>query len=49
MDGFLMSLGFNKTVVYPNLYYHIVGDECLILVLYFDDLFLTGSESLIAE
>jgi hypothetical protein len=24
MDGFLMSLGFNKSVVDPNLYYHIV-------------------------
>jgi hypothetical protein len=49
MDGFLMSLGFSKSVVDPNLYYHIVGDECLILVLYVDDLFLTGSESLIVE
>jgi hypothetical protein len=44
-----MSLGFRKSVVDPNLYYHIVGDECLILVLYVDDLFLTGSESLIVE
>jgi hypothetical protein len=34
IDGYLMSLGFNKSVVDPNLYYHIVGDECLILVLY---------------
>jgi hypothetical protein len=49
MDGFLMSLGFNKSVVDPNLYYYIVGDECLILVLYVDDLFLTSSERLIAE
>jgi hypothetical protein len=49
MDGFLMSLGFNKSVADPNLYYHIVGDECLILVLYVDDLFLTGSERLIVE
>jgi hypothetical protein len=47
MDGFLMFLGFNKSVDDPNLYYHIVGDECLILVLYVDDLFLTGSERLI--
>jgi hypothetical protein len=44
-----MSLGFNKSVVDPNLYYNIVGDECLILVLYVDDLFLTDSESLIVE
>jgi hypothetical protein len=49
MDGFLMSLGFNKSVADPNLYYHIVGDECLILVLYVDDLFLTDSERLIVE
>jgi hypothetical protein len=49
MDGFLMSLGFSKSVVDPNLYYHIVGDECLILVMYVDDLFLTGSERLIVE
>jgi hypothetical protein len=49
MDGFLRSLGFNKSVVDPNLYYHIVGDECLILVLYVDDLFITGSERLIVE
>jgi hypothetical protein len=44
-----MSLGFSKSVVDPNLYYNIVGDECLILVLCVDDLFLTGSENLILE
>lgn len=49
MDGFLMSLGFNKSIVDPNLYYHIADNESLILVLYVDDLFLTGSERLIVE
>jgi hypothetical protein len=49
MVGFLMSLGFDKSDVDLNLYYHIDGNECLILVLYVDDLFLTGSERLIAE
>jgi hypothetical protein len=49
MDGFLMSLGFSKSVVDPNLYYHIDGNECLILVLYVEDLFLTDSERLIVE
>jgi hypothetical protein len=49
IDRYLMSLGFSKSVAVPNLYYNIVGDECLILVLYVDDLFLTGSESLIVE
>jgi hypothetical protein len=29
-----MSLGFNKVVTYPNLYYYIVGDESLILMTY---------------
>jgi hypothetical protein len=49
MDGFLISLGFNKSDAYPKLYYHIDGNECLILVLYVDDLFLTSSERLISE
>jgi hypothetical protein len=49
MDGFMMSLGFNKSVVDPNLYYRIDGNECLILVLYVDDLFLTSSEGLFDE
>jgi hypothetical protein len=34
IDGYLMSLGFNKGVVDPNLYCSVVGDKCLILVLY---------------
>jgi hypothetical protein len=43
IDGHLMSLGFNKSVVDPNLYYKTVNGEALILVLYVDDLFLTGT------
>jgi hypothetical protein len=49
MDGFLMSLGFNKSIADPNLYYHIDGNECFILFLYVDDLFLIGLERLIVE
>jgi hypothetical protein len=49
MDGFLMSLGFNKSAIEPKLYYHTDGNECLILVLYVDDLFITCSERLITE
>jgi hypothetical protein len=49
MDGLLMNLSFRKSVVDPNLYYHIDGNEYLILVLYVDELFLTGSERLIVE
>ena len=40
IDGHLMSLGFSKSVFYPNLYYKTVNGESLILVLYVDYLFL---------
>jgi hypothetical protein len=49
IDELLISLGFSKNVLDSNLYYHIVGSECLILVLYVDDLFLTNSERLVIE
>jgi hypothetical protein len=42
-------LGFNKSVVDPNLYYKTVNGEALILVLYVDDLFLISIESLIIK
>jgi hypothetical protein len=38
MDGFLMSLGFSKSVADPNLYYYSVGDESLILMTYLESL-----------
>jgi hypothetical protein len=38
-----MSFGFKKSVVDPNLYYHIVGDDFSILVLYVDELLFTSS------
>jgi hypothetical protein len=43
-----MSLGFNKSVVDPNYTTRLLMVS-LILVLYVDDLFLTGIESLIVE
>ena len=42
-------MGFVKTDVDPNLYYLNVENEPLILVLYVDDLFLTGSFRLIKD
>jgi hypothetical protein len=39
MDGFLMRLGFSKSIVDSNLYYYSVGDESLIL--------MTSSESIV--
>jgi hypothetical protein len=34
MDGLLMSFRFSKDVVDSNLYYYIVDDESLILMIY---------------
>ena len=43
----MMILGFTKSIVDSNLYYKVVDGQSLILVLYVDDLFLTGAEKLI--
>jgi hypothetical protein len=44
-----MSLGFTKSKVDSNLYFKVMNDEPMILLLYVDDLFLTGEENLIIE
>eukprot|EP00253_Pinus_taeda_P007503 PITA_07503 len=47
IDGYLQKMGFVKSDADPNLYYLVVENEPLVLVLYVDDLFLTGSSRLI--
>jgi hypothetical protein len=42
IDSFLTSLGFNKSKDDSNLYFNFMNDELTILLLYVDDLFLTG-------
>ena len=42
-------MGFTKSKVDPNLYLKVVEDEPIILLLYVDDLFLTGKEKQIME
>jgi hypothetical protein len=49
IDSFLMSLGFTKSKADSNLYFKIMDNEPIILLLYVDDLFLTGEENLITE
>ena len=50
IDSFLSSLGFTKSKADSNLYFKIMDNEPVILLLYVDDLFLTGEEEkLIAE
>ena len=44
-----MSLGFTKSKADSNLYYKVVNDDQVILLLYVDDLFLTGEEKLILD
>jgi len=42
-------LGFTKSKAYSNLYFKIMDNEPVILLLYVNDLFLTGEENLIVE
>jgi hypothetical protein len=49
IDAYLQQLVFEKSEVDPNLYYIMVGEDPLILLLYVDDLFITGEERLITR
>ena len=40
-------MGFTKSEANPNLYFIVVGEEPLILVLHVNDLIITGAERLI--
>ena len=44
-----MSLGFTKSKADSNLYYKVEGDGLMILLLYVDDLLLTGAQKPINE
>ena len=43
----MQQLGFEKSEVDPNLYFIVVGEDPLILLLYVDDLFIIGAKRLI--
>jgi transposase InsO family protein len=45
MDSFLIATGFSRCHSDPNVYTKKVGNHLIILVLYVDDLILTGSDS----
>jgi hypothetical protein len=47
IDNYLIRLGFSKSHADPNLYYKVMNNAPVILLLYVNDLFLTGEESLI--
>ena len=44
IDSYLQRMGFQKSEVDPNIYFIMVGDDPLILLLYVDDLFITRRE-----
>eukprot|EP00253_Pinus_taeda_P032375 PITA_32375 len=47
IDTYLQGMGFTKSEADLNLYFIVIGEEPLILVLYVDDLVITGAERLI--
>ena len=49
IDGFLINLDFTKSKADSNLYYKVVNDGIMILLLYVDDIFFIGEEKLINE
>ena len=49
IDSCLMSRGFAKSKSNPNLYFKVIEDEPVILLLYVDDLFRTRNEKHIVE
>jgi hypothetical protein len=49
IDSILTSFGFSKSKADSNLNFKVMNDEPVILLLYVDDLFLTGEEKLITD
>ena len=49
IDSFLMGFGFTKSKDDPNLYFKVMDDEPIILLLYVDDLFLIGNDNQISK
>ena len=49
IDSFLSSLGFTKSKEDSNLYYKVEDGNPVMLLLYVDDLFVTGMDGLITD
>ena len=49
IDSFLSSLGFTKSKADSNLYYKVEHVNLVMLLLYVDYLFVTGTDGLIAD
>ena len=44
MDAYLLRIEFMKSTADPNLYFNVEDNELVIILLYVDDLFITGVE-----
>jgi hypothetical protein len=42
-------MGYEKSEADPKLYYAVCGEDTIILILYVDDLLITGGEELIVD
>lgn len=49
IDSYLLGLGFTKNDADPNLYFKVINGNMLILILYVDDLLITGEDHLIIQ
>eukprot|EP00253_Pinus_taeda_P001656 PITA_01656 len=49
MDAYLLRIGFVKCTADPNLYIKVVNNEPIIILLYVDDIFITGVEQRVQE
>ena len=49
MDRYMMSLVFTKSELDSNLYFKVEGRRPVMLLLYVDDLLLTGEDELIKD
>ena len=49
IDSFLTGMGFTKSKDDSNINFKVMNDDPVILLLYVDDLFLTGEENLITN
>eukprot|EP00253_Pinus_taeda_P017700 PITA_17700 len=49
MDGYLLTIGFVKSTIDPNLYIKVLDNEPVFILLYVDDLFITSVEQSIQE
>ena len=49
MYAYLLRIGFVKSIVDPKLYFKVEDNESVIILLYVDELFITGVEQRIRE